>query len=781
MWDWLIELLYGFLILLVAVLYNIAGYLFQIFSVLANTNIFENHHYQALTEKVYIILGVVMLFIMAYNFLLLVVDPDKNKGGSSVEKMIKNIVTSFILIVIMPSIFSFAFNVQEAIIESDVINKFFNSTTSANSNANKSIEQQGVKMAATVFEAFFVSTSGNSSAADKSTTNESKTKVYSYKNEAGQTVKIDCSSKGGCSLAELKVGVQNGIGFNAYKAFALNAGNGGVDFSWFVSLIAGGFLVYVILSFCFDLALRVCRLAFYQIISPITIAARVIPDNDIFGNWRKATVQTFISVFIRIFIMHLGLYLIRIVSELNFFGANCADCSWGVELLGNAFIIMGIIMFMKEASKLLDKIFGFGDVSLGIKEKLKGGGAFAAGAALGSGVTSMVRNAKHAADNVKEAKGGKAKTGAVFRGIGSTIAGGATGAYRGAVSGQNAGSWSETVMAASRSADETVRARDVREARNLRYRASGKNFVTGRLSDWGHDIKDWATGGAEQYDGAIQLGKDFDAKASAMESATEKMMGKFKSNVALVADMDPSKFKGSDDQVARYMQLYQQYRDSGMSLAAIEADIARQRGATDFASMVDKNRFYSAVDYTALEAARRDAVAAIDKNSAEFNVGGVFDKKKYDDACKAAREAVQEASFRTFDNDGYQAAIEAVATEHGKRIADLDSMYTQLWKESRLIIQDRAMSGDYAAGTKASDYRDIVSAASEFEELFKAHGSHVVDPDDPSKEFSRIDHAHSAGHTMDDIASAYKKRGKDAATQSARIRQQAAMRKDDKK
>lgn len=745
------------MISLVGGVYQIVNYTYQIFMVLAETNIFEQSDYASLTEKIYVILGVVMMFIIAYNFLTLVVDPDKNKGGAAVEKTLKNIVISFILIVLCPSLFSFAFKVSDAIMNQGIFANFF-SNVEIDDNCGKralTIKDGGNLMAGTTFAAFFNAADGDDEGVKAS----------------------------GNTLAEVKCESITKGSFAVYKDFAEQAADGDVEFNWFVSLIAGVYLCYVIISFSFDLAVRIIKLAFYQIIAPIAIAARILPkQEDVFTNWKNATIKTYISSFIRVFIMNISIYLISIFEIKDFFSDKFSgQTSFGVIAFANVFIILGIVTFMKVASKLLDDIFKFGDVSLGIKEKLKTGGAFAAGSAIGSGLTSMVRNASHAINNVKDAKGGKAKAGALMKGVGSVVAGGASGVYRGARAGQNAGSWSETVMASSKGATATVDARDARESRKLRYKASGKNVVTGRLSDWGHDIKDWATGGAEQYDGMIKLGQEFDSKSSAMEAATEKMMSKFKGNLALVADMDETIFKGSKDQVDNYMRLYNEYKANGMSLADIEADIARQKGITDFATLVDKNRFYSAVDYAALEKARQDAVAAIDKTSAEFNQGGFFDKQKYDDACKAAREAVQEASFRTFDNDGYQAAIESAAIEHGKKVAALDQMYNQLWKESRLVIQDRAMSGDYAAGTKASDYRDIVSVASEFEELFKAHGSYVVDPDDASKQFTHIDHKHAAGHTMDDIASAYKKKGKDAATQSARIRQQASMRKDDKK
>lgn len=474
LWDVLISLVVG--------IYKIVQYTYQIFLVLAKTNIFENYHYEALTQKIYVILGVVMLFIIAYNFLILVVDPDKNKGGASVEKLLKNILISFIMIVVCPAVFSFAFKVSDAVMNQGIITKFF-SNTKVEGYDNNSIKNGGYLISGSVFSAFFNAASGDDN---------------------------DVSS-GGDTLEEVKEKAITTGNYSGFYDFSDKI-NDTVEFNWFVSLIAGGYLCYVIISFCFDLAVRVCKLAFYQIIAPIAIAARILPDKEsIYKNWFKATTQTFIALFIRVFIMNLGIYLISIFSQMDFFETYCNDCSFAVATFGKAFIILGIVTFMQAASKLLDDIFGFGDVSLGIKDKLKSGGAFAAGAALGGGVTSMARNATHAVSNVRKAyKGADGKGGhwgaaiaAGARGVGSTVAGGVSGTARGMKGGQSAGSWSEMWAKGQNAAVETVEKRDAREAYRAAHGLRDKNgnvipiiggigSLGGHIADAASDVVKWA-------------------------------------------------------------------------------------------------------------------------------------------------------------------------------------------------------------------------------------------------------------------------------------------------
>ena len=492
------------LIGLVSGIYKLVGYAYQIFLTLAETNIFSQSDYQFLVEKVYIVLGVLVMFIIAYNFLLFIVDPDKNKSGSEVEKLIKKVFISFILIVLCPAIFNYAFKIQNAILTKNTIGNFFSNAGSGVSISDDSIRSGGNKMAGTVFDAFFTETP-----------------------DFNSTDKFNCSPyTTSCTLEEAREYVKNGYGtpgsnsyifggkFSVFKNFAEEVVADRIDFAWLISLIAGGYLVYVILSFCFDLAVRVIKLAFYQIIAPICIACQIIPKKEgIFTNWWKAVSKTYASVFVRVFIMNLGVYLIEILTSQRSFlydaVGNKGESSAGIQIFAFALLILGVVTFMKQASKLIDEIFGLGDVKLGIREKLAAGGAFAAGSMVGAGVTSLARNAVHAGGNIKKAW--KENTGkdrlrevshAAAKGLGSVVAGGVSGAYRGGKAGWKAASGADMKKAASAAAKETVEKRDEREA----YRAThdlgklhgttpiigGVATAAGRAVDTFETAKRWA-------------------------------------------------------------------------------------------------------------------------------------------------------------------------------------------------------------------------------------------------------------------------------------------------
>ena len=403
------EAIQQLLISMVGGMYKLVGYAYQIFLTLAETNIFSQSEYQFLVEKVYIVLGVLVLFIIAYNILTFIVDPDKNKSGAEVEKMIKKIFISFILIVLCPLLFSYAFKIQNAILNQNTIGNFFNKTGST--GGADSIRTGGYMMAGSVFEAFFVSVDDKGDYID-STDNCSpywKDRKCTLA-EAKQAVMEGVSASGEIgSEHEGTTGYKYGGKYRVFKAFAGNIIDNQIDFAWLMSLVAGGYLLYVILSFCFDLALRVVKLAFYQIIAPLCIACQIIPKKEgIFTNWWKAVTKTYVSVFIRVFIMNLGVYLMGVItSQRDNFTAllgGKGETSGGVQFFAFALLILGIVTFMKQASKLIDEIFGLGDVKLGIKDKLKEGTSPITNLAdktarLGFGAAGIVRGFQHGHGN----------------------------------------------------------------------------------------------------------------------------------------------------------------------------------------------------------------------------------------------------------------------------------------------------------------------------------------------------------------------------------------------
>lgn len=509
------ETIWKFLIWIVSGLYQVVSFLFQLFSNLSQFNLLANEDFGSITNKIYTILGVVVLFIIAYNVLMMIIDPDKDKNGASFAKVFRNVLFCFVVIVFCPTIFRLAFDAQQVIIDQGIIQNIFYDT---GTDIASSISQKGNSMALSVFSAFFHSSSSsvpdNSeteydvSFRDDTVSNGSSYDyviTYNIKDKDGtQTPKVvSCIDKKSCTLQEVKEAVKYSGDFRGFQAFANNIKKDEISFDWLLALIAGGWLLYVILNYCFDVATRTFKLAFYQIVAPLCIAFKIIPNEEkIFKNWLNAVIKTYISVFIKIFVMIFGVYIFDIFSK-NYFDSVSLS-RYG--LLFNAFLIMGLVTFIREATKIIDDTFGLGDTKLGLRERLSKGGAFVAGAAIGAGATSIVRNATNAWNGWKAKRdkwsqdGNKASlwtkargtAGSVIGGFGSMVGGAFSGIYNGGKNSLNAKNEKDMMQGLVAGYSKSDENRNKRATYKAEHGGTIRGAFSGHIDDAGTGIKSWA-------------------------------------------------------------------------------------------------------------------------------------------------------------------------------------------------------------------------------------------------------------------------------------------------
>lgn len=574
--DDVAETFWKIIISLVGSIFKLVNSAYRIFLALAEADIFENAEFDIITKNMYEILSIVMLFALAYGILVKIVDPENSKSGVDGKKILQKLVMAIVLLALMPSIFSFMFGLQKAILESNVLNSIF--TGSSNVGA-QNIQNAGNVMAVNSFKPFFTPNVNND------TNPEDARDIIKNHTEYGVTLDNQESygcKKNECTLADVDTFAEKTGDFGFYQAFAANINEGEVDFQWLIALVVGGFLVYAMISFCFDMALRVCKLAFFEIIAPIAIFCNVIPKmEDVFKKWLSNTTKTFISVFTRIIVMNFGVYLISIIVKNVDLGLDNPG-NWFLNLIAKCFLILGIVMFMRQAPKLLSDLFGFGDgdMKLGIKDKLKSSGAFAAGAAIGAGTTGLVRNTVHGVQNVRDAKGFKDKSKAILKLGGSAVAGTASGFTKGAWYAKGADSGKDMKNAASQAANKTVENRNKREA----YKAAHPGFMgttLGHFEDVGDSALKWAGfNNIEALQKANAEMSKVSSKKKAMADAAESLIvGEANKNKSKDFGIDPSvQFDGGADLLAQ--QYNGQFNTSTVRIIRQKLDEAKATGSS---------------------------------------------------------------------------------------------------------------------------------------------------------------------------------------------------------
>ncbi len=511
------------LITLIALVFELISKVFGLFVVLANVDTLDSSFYAQLVRNFYIILTVVMLFAIAFGLLKSMVNPDDSKGTGEAGNIFKKLVTSIVILALLPTIFNFAFGLQNAIISQNTIGKLFGNNY-ASTTTEGSIKEQGNRMANAVFTAFFVPT-------------ENVCKDDEKISDCQEKVTAKTSVFGTTTLAET-ISRVNGTGnFASYSDFGDNVADGEISFNFLALLFGGLFFAYVVLSFCFDLGVRAVKLVFYQIIAPIPVLLRITPQEKLsgtFNTWVKIVVSCYLEVFIRLFVLYFGVYLASAFTTGNAFGNTFDDATGATWLLAKAILILSIVVFIKESPKLIGELFGIDSsgMKLGLRDKLAAGGLFTAGAALGAAGTMMARGAVGAAKNIKDMGRGNRSArkvaGAIGGGFKSAVAGGFSGFARGLWAGRNAKSYADMKNTTNSATDTIENKRKKAEVYKSTHGGTALGVAKGKVMDTIGTVSAWSgwsavdEGEANRYSDAANA---FDAAHTQAEGVYKNKPG----------------------------------------------------------------------------------------------------------------------------------------------------------------------------------------------------------------------------------------------------------------
>jgi len=441
------EAFYGVLLLLDGAIYSFIASAYRIFMAVASARILSSDAYTSIANKIYVIIGVVMLFVLAYAILKAIIDPDQmTKGKLSAPTILKKIVIAVLGLALTPVFFNLMYQGQSLFLEKDVITKLFfrtgddsmnvGSVEDGNGNQvsvgtvhyNEEIKNVGGALtAASVWQAFFypdgVEAKDIEANAEELYVKSAVTGVLAV---ATGTLAVIGAANGwnpigwvclgiaaiGAAVTAItshnqaetisqytdkKITLEDAYGiasstgnFYIFSAFVQKVIDGDIQYTFIISSIAGAFVLYVFVSFSIDMGFRAAKLAYYQIIAPIPLILSVLPEfSENFNNYIKDVIRTFVEVFIRISVVYICIYIICHLTDLF----STTEKLWGNQdlstvetVLALAALILGLVAFAKTAPNLIGEVFGMksGSMKLGIREKLANGGLFTAGSIVGS-------------------------------------------------------------------------------------------------------------------------------------------------------------------------------------------------------------------------------------------------------------------------------------------------------------------------------------------------------------------------------------------------------------
>lgn len=380
---WFLTLMRTFFFALDNIVYNFIPKVYDLLLMIARTSPLSQADIAGVADRIYKFLAIFMVFKVTLSLITYVVNPDefsdKTKG---VSKLAQNAIVSLCVLILTPYIFSYAYQLQSMILEDNALG------TLVFGEEKSAFNKAGEEMAFITLSAFFspdASLEGlnectvitKNVVGDKTSFNQSCSGLDSNYDPLSTEIglyKKTINNEENFSQTTLKnyvAGVEGkslGMMFRKEMAIASDKDKNYImDYQWLISTAVGVIILLLLVTYCMDIAVRSIKLAFLQLIAPIPVISYIDPKSGkdgLFKKWYETCFKTYLSLFIRLLVIYLAVYIISIVSDLQFVDVITGEYQTG--LLIKVFIIIGALMFAKQLPEILK--------GLGIK--LDGDGKF---------------------------------------------------------------------------------------------------------------------------------------------------------------------------------------------------------------------------------------------------------------------------------------------------------------------------------------------------------------------------------------------------------------------
>lgn len=353
--------------LLCKAIYWLISLLYELFDTISRANILNSSEIEPLYQRVTLVLTIVMVFYITFEFVKYVVQPDtindKEKGAGNLAL---RIVVVILLIAFVPTIFDLSYKLQGRLLDSQIFSKVILGKENIN------MTNFGKSLSATMFGVF-----------------------YDVNEEACDTYETDKENCAAAPLVNFNLGwlaeqgnlkyLSIGLNDSVSKKYNINGTSKSEDvpiikFDGIQAIVVGGLIVYILVLYCIDLGTRYAQLVFLQIMSPIAIMGYLSPKKDnMFSKWLKQCITTYLDLFIRLFIIYFVL-LICDVLQTAYKGDKLfsnINASTGTKAFAYVAIVLGLLVFASKAPKMLKELLpnmsgaagiGFG---LGAKDRFE--------------------------------------------------------------------------------------------------------------------------------------------------------------------------------------------------------------------------------------------------------------------------------------------------------------------------------------------------------------------------------------------------------------------------
>ena len=432
-----------FIHVLDGIFYKLLAAAYQIFLAVSRINIFATEGgmkvFSTVSTQLYTIIGIAMIFVFAYQLVLLIINPE---GGNqkSPSKLFFDTVVSVFVVLVLPTIFNYMTVFQDHVLTNGTIPAILLGTGAAEDIG----EDSGYKIALMVMTSFY------------HPNNSDYTTFY------GEDGKLKSSSD---AVDACK---QNGDDesicqtyYDALKDFDDNKTIGSITgsstlskaiykdetmtYMWVLSTAGAICVTWFLIVYSIDIGTRAVKLGFLQLIAPIPVILRIFPQSrKSFEVWFDEIKKTYVEVFLRLAVIFFAVRLIQLIPALInsvFTSTSASGDGIIIKCIATVLLILGLLKFAQEAPELVKTMFSTGGnwmKGLNFSPKLRkhvednklGMAGIGAAAGMIGGAWGGAQNARRtAAQRAGDGEGSWGKH------IGAGIYGGLRGAMTGAVHG----------------------------------------------------------------------------------------------------------------------------------------------------------------------------------------------------------------------------------------------------------------------------------------------------------------------------------------------------------
>ena len=375
---------------------TLLGGIYKVFFLVANATIVNGDVIKVFYSRIQLILGILMIFKLAMSILNIIINPDVVKDQKQgPTKMVTRIVTALVMLTLVIPInipnakenslnayindhgilFGFLYKAQDSILSENILAKLILGTSSNNTADDMDVNNLsdiGNAMASTVLKVFIkinVKDATQPPCEDSETcenticASEVNESQYAEENVDPQVIFSHINDSCGSGSSE-----RYAFGYTPF-------------FGALVMLI----MAFIITGFTVDIAVRAIKLAILRMVAPVPIISYINPPKQgggAFDNWTKSLISTYVDLFVRLAIVYFGLFMVQVLMNggMDIFGSNVQGFTFtsGIAFI---FIILGILVFMKQAPQFIKDVLGIkgkpmGNVGL---SSLLGGTAMAIG------------------------------------------------------------------------------------------------------------------------------------------------------------------------------------------------------------------------------------------------------------------------------------------------------------------------------------------------------------------------------------------------------------------